>query len=67
MQSLEHMPLRCPVAREAHKLNRDIHELLFGLSAITHRIVFEISGDVVRIARVLSTSQDDIASVSDLS
>lgn len=57
--SLEHFPMRCPVARESEILGVEIRHLLFGVSSKhTHRVLYEIDGDVVNVLRVLSTLQD---------
>jgi len=46
--SLDALPNRCPVAREARRLRRDVRQLLHG----NYRILFIIEGRVVRILRV---------------
>jgi hypothetical protein len=57
--SLEHFPMRCPVARESEIVGVEIRHLLFGVSSKhTHRVLYEIDGDVVNVLRVLSTLQD---------
>lgn len=57
--SLEHLPLRCPVARESEILGIEIRHLLFGISSKhTHRVLYVIEGELVNVIRVLSTSQD---------
>jgi plasmid stabilization system protein ParE len=57
--SLEHMPLRCPIARESEQLGIEIRHLLFGVSSKhTHRILYSVEGSIVTVFRVLSTSQD---------
>jgi mRNA-degrading endonuclease RelE of RelBE toxin-antitoxin system len=42
LYSLDHLPLRCPLAREAAKARRDIRCLLFGKRRNTYRILYEI-------------------------
>jgi len=57
--SLEHLPLRCPIARESEILGIEIRHLLFGISSKhTHRVLYEIDGCSVKVLRVLSTLQD---------
>jgi len=57
--SLEHLPLRCPIARESEILGIEIRHLLFGISSKhTHRVLYEIDGSSVKVLRVLSTLQD---------
>jgi len=56
---LEHMPRRCPVARESEQLGIEVRHLLFGISSKhTHRVLYEIEGSTVNVFRVLSTLQD---------
>ena len=44
--SLEHMPTRCLLAREAETLGIELHNLWFGLSAKqTHRVLYTAPGD----------------------
>jgi plasmid stabilization system protein ParE len=57
--SLEQLPLRCPIARESEILGIEIRHLLFGISSKhTHRVLFTMDGNFVKVIRVLSTSQD---------
>ena len=57
--SLEHMPQRCPLAREAETLSIELHNLWFGMSSKqTHRSLFTIEGNRVKVLRVLSTRQE---------
>ncbi len=57
--SLEQLPLRCPIARESEILGIEIRHLLFGISSKhTHRVLYTMDGDIVKVVRVLSTSQD---------
>lgn len=64
--SLEFMPTRCPPAPEAATLNLDIRNLLFGLSRLTHRVLFEIDGQTVNVFRVLHMSQTTIETADEL-
>lgn len=57
--SLEQLPQRCPLAREAETLGIDLHNLWFGLSSKqTHRSLFTIDGKRVNVLRVLSARQE---------
>jgi hypothetical protein len=57
--SLEQLPLLRPVARESEILGIEIRHLLFGISSKhTHRVLYTMDGDIVKVVRVLSTSQD---------
>lgn len=57
--SLEHMPTRCLLAREAETLGIELHNLWFGLSAKqTHRVLYTVDGNTVNVFRVLSTRQN---------
>jgi len=58
--SLEQMPERCPLAREAEALGIELHNLWFGLSGKhTHRTLFTISSTNVNVLRVLSTRREN--------
>ncbi len=60
--SLQHMPTRCLLAREAEALGIELHNLWFGLgSKQTHRVLFTVDGSTVNVLRVLSTRQDTVA------
>ena len=57
--SLERMPTRCLLAREAESLGIELRNLWFGLgSKQTHRVLFTVEGSRVVVLRVLSTRQD---------
>ena len=57
--SLEEMPTRCLMAREAETLGIELHNLWFGLGKKqTHRVLFTVEGNTVNVFRVLSTRQD---------
>jgi plasmid stabilization system protein ParE len=42
LYSLEELPYRCPVAREAKEANREIRCLLFGKRKYVYRILYEV-------------------------
>ena len=42
LYSLDHLPLRCPLAREAEKARREIRCLLFGKRRNVYRILYEV-------------------------
>ena len=57
--SLRSRPERCPEAPEADLLPQGMRQLLFGIGRRpTHRIVFTIADQEVRILRVRHSSQD---------
>ena len=61
MQTLQHMPERCPQSPEAVKLGRNIRQLYFTIgSRITHRIVFLVEAPLVKVLRVRHIAQDDL-------
>ncbi len=53
LRTLEHFPLRCPVAPEADKLNRPLRHLLYGKKRKVYRVIYEID-DRHRIVYVLT-------------
>ncbi len=52
INSLERLPLRCPLADEADALGCELRELLFGKRRGTYRILFAILGKTVPILHV---------------
>ena len=52
VDSLEHMPMRCPLAPECDYFGREIRQLLHGKKGRQHRILFEVRGDTVYVLRV---------------
>lgn len=59
IETLREMPDRCPYASEADKLKLPVRQLLFGVSKRpTHRILFELVNDEVRVLRVRNAAQD---------
>jgi plasmid stabilization system protein ParE len=54
--SLDSLPNRCPLAREAPALRRDVRQLLYG----NYRILFIIEGKIVRILRVRHGARRDL-------
>jgi plasmid stabilization system protein ParE len=56
LASLDALPNRCPLAREARTLRRDVRQLLYG----NYRILFIIDGKVVRILRVRHGARRDL-------
>lgn len=42
LHSLDHLPLRCPLAREAEKARREIRCLLFGKRHGVYRILYQV-------------------------
>ena len=65
--SLSTMPQRCVVVRGTERFDRDVHQLLFGISSKpTHRILFGIEGNQVIVFRVRGMRQRDLKTGSDL-
>ncbi len=52
LQTLEHRPERCPLARENGKVDVEVRELLFGKRPYVFRVVFVIDDQTVRILRI---------------
>ena len=60
IETLADNPSRCILARENHKSDDELRELHFGLgSRPTHRVIFVIDGDAVRVLSVRHAAQDD--------
>ena len=67
IESLQEMPLRCPIAAEAKRLGIPIRCLFYGVSSrYTHRVLFTIVGEKVIVLRILSTNQNQISDAADL-
>jgi plasmid stabilization system protein ParE len=62
MDSLDHDPLRCPLAREAKKVGRPIRCLLFGKRRHRYRILYEIdpSSRTVCILHIRQGARQDL-------
>ena len=61
MQTLQHMPERCPKSPEAAKIRRNIRQLYFTIGArITHRIVFLVEEPIVKILRIRHVAQGEM-------
>ena len=60
IQTLAELPQRCPLARESADATEELRELHFGLgSRPTHRIIFVINPDAVRVLAIRHTAQDE--------
>ncbi len=60
IQTLSNDPQRHPLARENHKSDDELRELHFGLGTRpTHRIIFVIDPDAVRVLAIRHVAQDD--------
>ncbi len=60
IDTLREMPQRCPAARETIDYKLNLRQLLFGMGRkATHRIIFDISENDVRIWRILHLSRDN--------
>lgn len=62
IRTLRKMPRRCSLAAENARLPFELRELLFGIgSRATHRVLFEVDGELVIIHRVRHTAQDRLS------
>jgi len=52
LETLDHNPERCPLARENDKVDVDVREFLFGKRPYVFRILFVIDGETVRVLRI---------------
>ncbi len=64
INSLETLPLRCPLAPESERLEIAIRQLLYGKRSAAYRILFSIARenaeDVVRVYRIWHGARDQI-------
>lgn len=60
LQSLASSPERHRLARENDRFKDELREFYYGLSRRTHRAIFRIDGDVVRVLAIRHLAQDDI-------
>jgi plasmid stabilization system protein ParE len=60
MLTLETFPERCPVAPEADVFDHEIRQLLYGRRQHAYRIIFDISGQTVRILHVRHGARRDL-------
>ena len=66
IDTLADHPQRCALARENPKSDNELRELHFGLgSRPTHRVIFVIDPDAVRVLAVRHAAQDDRSVVSE--
>jgi toxin ParE1/3/4 len=49
---LETLPERCPLAPESDAFDHEIRQLLYGRRQHAYRILYDISGDTVRILHI---------------
>lgn len=52
LQTLDHTPRRCSLARENGKVAVEVRELLFGKRSYVFRVIFTVDQNVVRILRI---------------
>jgi len=53
LQTLDHNPDRCPLAREHGRIEGiELREYLFGRRSSVYRVIFTIEADAVRILRI---------------
>jgi len=58
IQTLSEIPERCPLAAENEFTDREIRNLLFGVSSKpTHRVIFYLDEQDVIVVRVIHTSR----------
>jgi plasmid stabilization system protein ParE len=60
IDSLESMPLRCPLAAEADELGLEIRELLVGKRQRRYRILFRIQSSTVQVLHVRHAARDQL-------
>ena len=60
LESLADSPQKHRLARENDQFADELRESYFGLSRRTHRAVFRIDGDIVRVLAVRHLAQDDL-------
>jgi plasmid stabilization system protein ParE len=60
INSLNTMPLRCPLARENDAFRFEIRQLLYGKRSRTYRIIFTVREDTVSVLHIRSSAQDDL-------
>lgn len=67
--TLEEFPERCPYAAEATQLGVHIRQLLFGIGkgSPTHRILFIVNDNKVKLLRVLHVSRRPLSDPEELS
>lgn len=61
LETLASMPQRCPLARENDRFSDELRELHYSLGkGVTHRAIFRIDGNKVRVLAVRHASQKDL-------
>ena len=60
LQSLANSPEKHRHAREDDQFKDELREAYYGLSRRTHRAIFRIDGDVIRVLAVRHLAQDDL-------
>ena len=58
--SLEALPKRCPIAPESKAFKREIRQLLHGKRQHVYRILFDVTGETVRILHVRHGARDHL-------
>ncbi|MCF7765078.1 MAG: type II toxin-antitoxin system RelE/ParE family toxin [Verrucomicrobia bacterium] len=58
--TLETFPDRCPLARESRTFRRKIRQLIHGKRRHTYRILFDVSGQTVRILHVRHGAREQL-------
>ena len=62
LESLADKPVQCFLARENNLFPDELREFYYGLgSRPTHRAIFRIDGDIVRVLCIRHLAQEDIA------
>jgi plasmid stabilization system protein ParE len=69
IESLSHMPKRCPIAREDNYFSQEIRQLLYGRGRNSYRIIFTILErqdiSTVRILHIRHASQQTVGEETD--
>ena len=62
IETLQHHPARCPVARESDRFSENIHELVYGKGRHKHkyRILYAIRDEVVAVLFVHHTARKEV-------
>jgi len=60
LETLSNAPDKHRLARENHLFEDELRECYYGLSRRTHRAVYRIDGNVVRVLAIRHLAQDDM-------
>ncbi len=62
IQSLEEMPMQCPLAPEAEFFQQELRQLIYGKRANASRILFTVQEDTVHVLHIRHAYQKPLAS-----